>query len=259
MFAPRSGVSGGGEAQYHHVDASDARKGRSALGWAAWAGDVSLVQYLVDNGADPNKPDSYGKTPLAICAWQGHVQATRVLMATAGIEPQKRDLFGLAPLHKAAGFGHPAVIERLLPGVSVNDLTGEVNAPSAHQAAPSLYETALHISARGGKTGVVQMLIRCGADRSVRNVKGDTALHVAARSGSWKDSHVLLAQEGPGVMSRPPADYVRMRNERGNTASDEASVNGSALLGVCLSSQVLGAIPMWCNRFLGSGQAGMHA
>ena len=34
------------------------------------------------------------------------------------------------------------------------------------------------------------MLIRCGADRSVRNVKGDTALHVAARSGSWKDSHV---------------------------------------------------------------------
>ena len=45
--------------------------GNAALQKAAWKGDVNMLQLLLDLGADINRPDESGYTPLAASAWAG--------------------------------------------------------------------------------------------------------------------------------------------------------------------------------------------
>ena len=41
--------------------------GRTALSWAAQRGDINAMQVILMKGADPNKADKAGKTPLTHC------------------------------------------------------------------------------------------------------------------------------------------------------------------------------------------------
>ena len=54
-----------------------------------------------------------------------------------------------------------------------------MTAPASHEAQPANYETAMHIAARVGHEGVVNALLREGADPNTTNVHGDTPLHCA--------------------------------------------------------------------------------
>ena len=50
--------------------------GNTVLQKAAWKGDVNMLQLLLDLGADINRPDEDGYTPLAASAWAGGDGAT---------------------------------------------------------------------------------------------------------------------------------------------------------------------------------------
>ena len=55
----------------HAAPAGDDDCGNTALQKAAWKGDVNMLQLLLDLGADINRPDEDGYTPLAASAWAG--------------------------------------------------------------------------------------------------------------------------------------------------------------------------------------------
>ena len=66
----------------HAAPAGDDDCGNTALQKAAWKGDVNMLQLLLDLGADINRPDEDGYTPLAASAWVGgDGPATRMLIA----------------------------------------------------------------------------------------------------------------------------------------------------------------------------------
>ena len=66
----------------HAASQGDENLGNTALQKAAWAGDVNMLQLLLDLGADINRLDEDGYTPLAASAWVGgDGPATRMLIA----------------------------------------------------------------------------------------------------------------------------------------------------------------------------------
>jgi len=98
------------------LDAGDAdpnaRRGIDAatpLMIAAQLGDVTLVQAILDAGAELEARDTSGATSLALAASNGQVDAATVLLH-AGADPDAPTFTGWRPLHAAALTGHPEVV-----------------------------------------------------------------------------------------------------------------------------------------------------
>lgn len=58
-----------------HLDAVRGEPmGYTALMWAAKAGNMAGVTYLLDQGCSLERPDMHGETPLIIAAWMGRTE-----------------------------------------------------------------------------------------------------------------------------------------------------------------------------------------
>lgn len=98
-----------------NIEATD-DEGRTALWWAARAGNYIALEILLRHGADPNKADRrHGITPLIIASRVGHVRIVRMLLEY-GVDASKRDRLGQTALDAARRGKHEEhrVIERLL-------------------------------------------------------------------------------------------------------------------------------------------------
>ena len=78
--------------------------GNTPLRLASAFGHFDVVQYLVEQGASLDK-DSINYTPLAIAANQGHLEIARYLLEQ-GADRDKANKSGRTPLHNAATQGH---------------------------------------------------------------------------------------------------------------------------------------------------------
>lgn len=80
---------------------------------AALTGNIPVLQQYIDAGADLNKKDAYGSTPLIIAATFGQTEAARMLIeADANLEITNNQ--GSSPLQIAALFGRIEIVQILL-------------------------------------------------------------------------------------------------------------------------------------------------
>lgn len=86
-----------------HTDQKDPQ-GRTALHIAVWSGSLHIVDLLL-HCSDVNGADLYGRTPLFLSSFLGHLPMTRLLVE-AGANKQKTDPTGRSPLHTATVGGH---------------------------------------------------------------------------------------------------------------------------------------------------------
>ncbi len=114
--------------------------------------------------------------PLHIAASKGHLQVVRTLL-DCGASIDGLDSGFTTPLHLAAANGQTAVVRLLL------DSGANPNALDSHLESPCM--AAIDY----GDIDSIQSLLNGGADMQLRNRYGQTALHLAARSGA---SNVLL-------------------------------------------------------------------
>jgi len=111
-----------------------------------------------------------GDTALMMAAYKGRYDVAKVLL-DKGAEPNQT---GWAALHYAAAVGNNQIVQLLL------DHSAYIDAESPNQTTPIM------MAARGGHILTVKLLLDEGADLTLKNGAGMTALDFA-RAGGFKD------------------------------------------------------------------------
>ncbi len=100
----------------------------SPLHWAAVENMTEIVKLLLDGGADINIPDSYGQTPLLMSVMQD--TAMTVFLVAKGADVDKANLSGNTPLHEAVVGGKKGIVTLLLEkGAKINQKDRQSRTP----------------------------------------------------------------------------------------------------------------------------------
>ncbi|KAK6774975.1 hypothetical protein RDI58_025976 [Solanum bulbocastanum] len=169
---------------------------------AAYHGDLHQLKSLIRAGADPNKKDYDGRSPLHLAASRGYEDITLFLIQE-GIDINAPDKFGNTPLLEAIKSGHDRVASLL---VKEGALLNIENAGSF-----------LCMVIAKGDSDLLRRLLSNGVDPNTKDYDQRTPLHVAASQGQYSMAKLLLGA-GASVFSK---------DRWGNTPVDEARVSGN--------------------------------
>jgi uncharacterized protein len=140
-------------------------------------GSLKAAQSLIDwpkTNVESRSPQD--ESPLMMAALKGHLGLVKKLIER-GADVNKT---GWAPLHYAATGGHPAIIEVLL------EHHAYIDAESPNRTTP------LMMAAHYGTPAAVKLLLDAGADATLRNQLGLSAVDFANRANR-KDAADLIA------------------------------------------------------------------
>ena len=135
--------------------------GFSALSGAAGKGHTEVVKFLLENGVNVNEKLRFGTNALDQASFWGHVSTVELLLAKgADVNIRKDESNGYTPLLSAVDNGHISIAKILLErGAQVN-------------ARDSRGSTALHSAALQKNDALIQLLLKHGADPSIKNAGG---------------------------------------------------------------------------------------
>ncbi|XP_046348413.2 serine/threonine-protein phosphatase 6 regulatory ankyrin repeat subunit A-like [Haliotis rufescens] len=135
-------------------------------------GNTDIVKYVLsEHVVDINSRGEYGRTPVMIAARWGH-KGVFDLLVSRGADVSLVNNHGDNILHVACYGGHLDMVKHILYKYHVNlNITNQYG------------RTAVMIASRMGHLGVVDLLVRRGADVSLVNHNGDNLLHVACSGG----------------------------------------------------------------------------
>ncbi|MFL6254834.1 MAG: ankyrin repeat domain-containing protein [Pyrinomonadaceae bacterium] len=177
---------------------SDNNNGINDLMVAASRGDLSRVEALLRDGADPNAHDAFGQTALMYAASAGHQPVAEELIdAGAHVDARNRNHKSAAEL--AAARGHVALAAllrnaRLFLAARDGDLVRLNELLDSGVDSNALLRdewTALMIASLNNHPQVVAALLRRGAYPDAQNATGWTALMIAERKGHTEVARML--------------------------------------------------------------------
>lgn len=170
--------------------------GSSVLALAAASGDTEEVEILLDGGASLEAPkDSEGGTAFLMALGLGRYDVARLLMARgadvlAAADGNRNALFEIATSVPSPGFREARLelAETLLArGVALNVPVGAART------------TPLMMAAIRGDLELVQLFLQHGADASLQDRHGTTALAFAQRKGHARIAELIsTAAAAPG-------------------------------------------------------------
>ncbi len=117
------------------------------------------------------------ESPLMMAALRGHIEIARKLIA----RDADVNKTGWTPLHYASTNGHLEVMQLLL------DNHAYIDAESPNKTTP------LMMAASYGTPAAVKLLLEAGADASLRNMQGLSAIDFAQRSGRAEVADMIAA------------------------------------------------------------------
>jgi ankyrin repeat protein len=141
------------------------------------------VKLLLEAGADINKADNKGKTPLFIAADEGHVKIVKLLLQAGADIHKLNEEDEKTPLYIAAENGHVEIMKLLLEAGADPNKAGE------------LTDTPLMIAAYYGRDACVKLLLDSGADKDKVNLFDVTPLIAAVDEGHVECVRLLLDSE----------------------------------------------------------------
>ena len=191
--------SRGDTGQFEHLSAFSARNVNIAtefgplLCHAAYGGHERILNALLSRpGVDVNLAGRHGATPLSLAAQEGHAEVVELLLCKHDIKVNLSTIHEVTPLHVAADKGHAEVVKLLLaaPGIDIDRQKSDG-------------ATALYLAAGQNFPGIVEQLVRTGADANLALFEGTTPLYTAAFRGHIEVVRALL--QAPGIRVNPAA------------------------------------------------------
>ncbi|KAG5041834.1 hypothetical protein AAZX31_05G232600 [Glycine max] len=188
------------------------------MNFAAHDGHLDLVKRLIGFGADPNKTDYDGRTPLHISASKGYVDISSYLVEQ-GVNINCADKFGTTPLLEAIKNGHEEVASILVNAGAIFTIDDVGN--------------FLCMTVAKKELDLLKRVLGCGVNPNAKNYDQRTPLHIAASEGLFTMAEVLL-EAGASVLSK---------DRWGNTPLHEAHTGGDRnmikMLEVAKASQLV--------------------
>lgn len=178
----------------------------ATLHYAVAPGHAEIVSLLLASGADARP---YGYFLVRFCIWRDRVDILAALLA-AGLDPSTSE-------PPRSGIANPAMVELLKAhGVDCGPDHAEGGWP------PIVFQAC---GDRGGNVERVRRLIEVGADVNVRNHKGQSALHCAAKAG-FADIVALLLEHGADVDAQDRQGETPLAAALRSTVKDKAKLLG---------------------------------
>lgn len=169
------------------------------LNCAAHDGDLYRLSRLIGAGAEPNRADYDGRSPLHLAASKGHGDIT-VFLIQRGVEINARDKFGYTPLLEAVKNGHDHVASLLVEAGALLGIDND--------------GTCLCEAVAKRDLEYLRRLLANGINPNSKNYDFRTPLHLAASEGLYPIS-VLLLEAGASVFAvdrwgKSPLDEARV-------------------------------------------------
>ena len=232
------------------VDQEGGPDATTALHEAVDKNHADVVQVLIDAGADIEKRDSVGRTPLILACVRGCLDAVKVLVQ-AGAELRVTDSNddtclitvgtenNFTALLEAVGKNHAAVVQVLI------DAGADIEEEDSDGCTP------LVLACMEGFLHIVKVLVQAGAELRVTDSNGDTCLIAASREGHTETVRYLVGLGqvdvnqvgGPdtttalhrAVGKNQPADVVQVLIDAGADIEEKDALRRSPLLLGCKS------------------------
>ncbi|XP_049942557.1 serine/threonine-protein phosphatase 6 regulatory ankyrin repeat subunit C-like [Schistocerca serialis cubense] len=165
------------------IEACD-KYGYTPLLRASSSGNLDAVQYLVSAGANLLARTALGETALHLSARTESLETFQFLQQS-GTPMDILDIRGRTVLHHAAQFSYPKMVEYILQGgwwpVDCQDKNGQTPLMLTADFPRSEKDGVIYIHWRSISDGYVNkaisLLVDAGADLSIKDVLGRTALH----------------------------------------------------------------------------------
>lgn len=175
---------------------------------ASLSGQIDIVEYFIQNGANPNARNSFEETPLHYACRRGVVSVVHLMIKNGG-DSNNVDKKGRNCMHFAALAGHVVMLHYLRAHTNLNfdvpDDTGR---------------NALHVSVEMRQFAAVCYLTKHSrVDPSLKDLRGVTPLHIAIEKGFGDIAWILLLAGGCELLS--------IQNQKGDSPLD-ISRNGSS-------------------------------
>ncbi|CAE7294347.1 ANKRD50 [Symbiodinium natans] len=148
-------------------------------------GDWDTVQLLIKANSDIGHADDDGCTPVWLSAERGRVKIAELLILL-GADPQRADHRGQTPLLTACARCQWEFVKfLLLPQLSLQE-------PVDANQADDYGRTPLWFAAENGEFSIVNLLLFAGADKNKATDSGQTPLWIAASRGHLNTVQLLM-------------------------------------------------------------------
>ncbi|KAK3588334.1 hypothetical protein CHS0354_020957 [Potamilus streckersoni] len=192
------------------------KRGETPGHYAVQSRNVSVLQYLIDQGLDPWCRTCTQETLLHVSSISGQLEMSKYLAEKYPDMINKVDIYKETPAHYAAYDGNVSVLRHLIDQgldpwcTTIHQQTVLHQSCIAAQLEMSIYlvenypdmvnevdsskETAAHSAAYGGNVSILQYLIDKGLDPWFLSIQQQTLLHQSCIAGQLDMSKYILAK-----------------------------------------------------------------
>nr|DAD38678.1 TPA_asm: hypothetical protein HUJ06_013000 [Nelumbo nucifera] len=164
----------------------------SALHVAAAHGRIEVLSWILDRSVHPDILNRHKQTPLMLAAMHGKISCVEKLLQSGANILMFDSLNGRTCLHYAAYYGHSDCLQAILAAAQMTPVADSWGFARFVNVRDGKGATPLHLAARQRRSDCVHILLDRGA-LVCASTGGYGPLHLAARGGSLDCVRELLA------------------------------------------------------------------